>query len=248
MGGTKRRPLEQWQIDDAARLRALFEAKAGMSQEKFGQAYGIGSQGAVWQYLEGRIPLNLEVALKFADGLKVDVHEISPSLAHLLKPMFLRGGGVAESEKGRYNVSTGPEIKGKVPLISWVQAGAWSTAVDNLHPGDAEEWIPTTVPIHQHTYALRVKGDSMTNPAGDPSFPDGSIIIVEPDAIGDAERMLNQFVIVKRTADDEATFKQLVKDAGRYYLKPLNPRYPMLELREDDVFCGVVRERVMRFF
>lgn len=147
------------------------------------------------------------------------------------------------------NTEDGPPSRGKVPLISWVQAGHFAAAIDHLHPGDGEEWIDTSVPIHDHTYALRVRGDSMTNPSGfGTSFPNGTIIVVEPDAIGSPDQMLNQFVIVKRSLDDEATFKQLVKDGGRYYLKPLNPQYPMLELREDDVFCGVVREKVERFF
>lgn len=158
------------------------------------------------------------------------------------------GADSIESPKSHYNVTQDADSVGKVPVISWVNAGQWSTTVDNFHPGDADEWAKTTVPIRQHTYALRVRGDSMTNPAGDPTFPDGSVIVVEPEAIGDLARMVNQFVIVKRATDDEVTFKQLVKDAGRYYLKPLNPRYPILELLENDTFCGVVRERVVRFF
>jgi SOS-response transcriptional repressor LexA len=181
-----------------------------------------------------RIEIALEKPRGWMDALRYQAKQRGDA------PMFSRQGGA--------NYDIGPEIKGKVPLISWVQAGSWSSAVDNLHPGDAEEWVETTVPIHQHTYALRVRGDSMTNPAGDPSFPDGAIIVVEPNAIGEAETMLGQYVIVKRTAEDEATFKQLVKDAGRYFLKPLNPRYPMLELNQEDAFCGVVRERVVRFF
>lgn len=146
------------------------------------------------------------------------------------------------------NTELGPEIQGKVPLISWVQAGSWQQVIDNLQPGDADEWVPTSVPIHKHTYALRVRGDSMTNPNGDPSFPHGSIIIVEPDAIDSPDKLVGSFVIVKRAGDDEATFKKLVRDAGRYYLMPLNPQYPRLELQEGDVFCGVVRAREMRFF
>lgn len=149
---------------------------------------------------------------------------------------------------GVANTGVGPDRGGRVPLISWVQAGAFATVVDNLHPGDAEEWIETTVPVHQHTYALRVYGDWMTNPAGDPTFPEGSIIVVEPDAIGSAAEMVGRFVIVKRNGDGEATFKQLVKDGGELFLRPLNPQYPMLKLRETDQICGVVREKVMRFF
>lgn len=34
--------------------------------------------------------------------------------------------------------SPGPDFKGRLPLISWVQAGRWSEIVDTFHPGDAE--------------------------------------------------------------------------------------------------------------
>lgn len=147
------------------------------------------------------------------------------------------------------NTDDGPPNRGKVPLISWVQAGAFAAVIDHLHPGQGEDWVDTCVPIHAHTYALRVRGDSMTSPSGTgTSFPHGTIIVVEPDAVGSLDQMVNQFVIVKRSLDDEATFKQLVRDGGQYYLKPLNPQYPILTLREDDTFCGVVREKIERFF
>lgn len=149
------------------------------------------------------------------------------------------------------NTYAGPDVN-KVPLISWVQAGNFAAVVDNLQPGDAEEWIPTTVPVRRHTYALRVRGESMTNPNGEPTFPSGCVIIVEPDAIDTLDKLasspVSSFVIVKRMGDDEATFKQLVRDNGKYYLKPLNPQYPMIELREGDVLCGVVRDKPNRLF
>jgi hypothetical protein len=37
--------------------------------------------------------------------------------------------------------------------------------------------------------------------------------------------------------------KKLVRDGSRFYLRPLNPQYPMLGPQEGDVFCGVVREK-----
>ena len=145
------------------------------------------------------------------------------------------------------NLDPGPDLKGRVPLISWVQAGSWNSVVDNFHPGQADEWIETTVPVRRHTYALRVKGDSMTNPSGGtPSFPHGIIIIVEPEV----EAIPGAFVVVvvRQNDDEECTFKQLVKDAGVFFLKPLNPAYPLMRLAEDAVICGVVREATMRFF
>ena len=68
---------------DADRLRLLYEQRVptDMSQAKFGETYGIGSQGMVWQYLNGRAPLNYEAAAKFARGLRCTIADINPELA-----------------------------------------------------------------------------------------------------------------------------------------------------------------------
>ncbi len=53
------------------------------------------------------------------------------------------GGMLAAAEPlAAYNVRPGPDIQGLVPLISWVQAGAWDHVIDNFSPGDAEDWLP----------------------------------------------------------------------------------------------------------
>lgn len=71
------------QSAEAARLRALFNEKKGrdISQEEFGARYEIGSQGMIWQYLNGRRPLNLKAAIGFARGLGVPLEEVSPEIA-----------------------------------------------------------------------------------------------------------------------------------------------------------------------
>lgn len=81
----KRKELEAWQVEDAARLKELFDERwQGASQEKFANDFGIGTQGAVWQYLAGKIPLNMDALLKFCRGLKARAEEISPTLAKRL--------------------------------------------------------------------------------------------------------------------------------------------------------------------
>lgn len=45
-----------------------------------------------------------------------------------------------------------------LPLISFVQAGGWCAVVDNLQPGDAEDWVPYPGRIGPHAFALRVNG------------------------------------------------------------------------------------------
>lgn len=81
MEKTRRKPLEPWQREDAERLKALYDARGREAQEKFGARHGLGSQALVWQYLNGYIPLNLKVAIKFAVGLNCKVADFSPTLA-----------------------------------------------------------------------------------------------------------------------------------------------------------------------
>lgn len=91
---------ERWG-DAHIQLKRLYETKvpAGMSQEEFGQRYGIGTQGMVSQYLNGTRPLNFEAAAKFAKGLGVTIAEISPSMAKALRaeilPMLGKAAAIA---------------------------------------------------------------------------------------------------------------------------------------------------------
>jgi SOS-response transcriptional repressor LexA len=120
------------------------------------------------------------------------------------------------------NVSPGPEIRGMVPVISWVRAGSWDEAHDPLQPGDGDEWLPCPVRHSKHTYALRVDGDSMTAMSGR-SYPEDCIIFVDPEqrACVPGDR-----VIAKLNGDSKVTFKQLASDGGRLYLRPLNQLHP----------------------
>lgn len=135
------------------------------------------------------------------------------------------------------NVSVGPVLHGVVPLLSDVQAGMYKEFIDNYHPGDGGmELIPTSVPIKAHTFALRVTGDSM-----EPEFREGMIIIIEPEM----DPQPGDYVIAKN-GGEETTFKQLAKDGADWYLKPLNPRYPIKPLGDCRII-GVVRAVEKRY-
>lgn len=86
-------PLSREQRLDADRLKAIYASKKrslSLTQESLAAACGWESQGTVSQYLNGKIPLNKDAAVKFARHLKVKVEEFSPQLARdlaeLLKP------------------------------------------------------------------------------------------------------------------------------------------------------------------
>ena len=120
------------------------------------------------------------------------------------------------------NVSSAPDIKGKIPLISYVQAGAWNEAVDIYEPGYAERWLPFLKTNGERTFALRVEGDSMTAPYGK-SYPHSCIVFINPDQ---RNPVSGARIIAKLEGSNLVTFKVFIEDAGRRWLKPLNPQHP----------------------
>jgi SOS-response transcriptional repressor LexA len=123
----------------------------------------------------------------------------------------LRHGGKVT----RSNIATGPEIKGKFPLISWVAAGAWHD-ITEIHPSEAPLY-PCPVKCSEHTFVLRVQGISM-----EPLFRDGDLIFIDPEA----EWRHGSYVVARLDDQNEATFKQLIIESGQKYLKPLNKDWP----------------------
>lgn len=113
------------------------------------------------------------------------------------------------------NVTEGPEIKGRYPLISWVAAGSWSDITEL--PLDDATFYPCPVSCSERTFVLRVQGVSM-----EPTFRDGDLIFIDPAA----EARHGSYVVARLEDDNEATFKQLIIETGQKYLKPVNPHWP----------------------
>jgi SOS-response transcriptional repressor LexA len=136
------------------------------------------------------------------------------------------------------NLEGGVEVVGSVPLVSWVQAGDWSSIMDNFQPGDAEDWLPCPVRHGKHTIALKVKGDSMLAPGERHSYSDGDIIFVDPGR--DAKH--GDRVVVRLEENTAATFKQLIIEDDRRQLKALNPDWKprYIEIDSNATMVGVV--------
>jgi len=118
------------------------------------------------------------------------------------------------------------------PLVSWAQACKVGTS-RAFEQRDAEEILPCPIQCSQGTFILRVKGASM-----EPKFYNGDRIFVDPEVAAES----GKYVIVKLEDSGEATFKQLIIEGGRKYLKALNPDWPerIVELDDSAVICGAV--------
>lgn len=143
-----------------------------------------------------------------------------------------------EEFKPRYsNVSVPIPLTGKlIPVISWVQAGTW-TSTETIPSGTQfEEWLPPNPKCGKHGYGLEVVGESML-----PDFRPGDKIYVNPDfQISDLKTC--DLVIVACDGETEATFKKLIVESNAMYLEPLNPKWheKIMELREGCKLVGKV--------
>ena len=95
-----------------------------------------------------------------------------------------------------------------------------------------EEQLMTEACADAEPYALMVLGDQML-----PEFEEGWIIIVDPSATARD----GSFVVAE--ARDDLWFRQLVKHAEGWMLKPLNPIHENIPI--DDLSCikGVVVQK-----
>jgi SOS-response transcriptional repressor LexA len=128
----------------------------------------------------------------------------------------------------------------KVPVISLMAAGQWN---ESTQSPQSSEWRITTANVSHRAFAVKVEGDSMTNPYGTPSIPHGSIVIIDPDR----EAINGKIVVAKLPDSDEAVLKKLVVDGPNQYLKPLNPNYEMIKINDTCRIIGVVVQMVVDF-
>jgi SOS-response transcriptional repressor LexA len=142
-----------------------------------------------------------------------------------ITPAQMRGEalmlGVAETPT-RYNVTQGPAHRGQVPLVSWIRAGIWSDSGEPSPDTETQKWYPCPVAHSPRTFVLRVRGDSMFNPHGEKSFREGDLVFVDQER----EAVHRSLVVVRLDDSKEATFKQLIIEGDRRYLKALNPGWP----------------------
>lgn len=129
-----------------------------------------------------------------------------------------------------------PVVTGRpVKLLGLVQAG---------FPSPAEEETVDLISIDEYlisnpqaTYLLKVDGDSMINAGIRP----GDLVLVQRDLEprnGD---------IVVASVDKEWTLKYFERRSGRIALRAANPKYPLIEPKEELVIAGVVIANVRKY-
>jgi SOS-response transcriptional repressor LexA len=187
--------------------------------------------------------------------IKSDSHQkrnIGDDLARTVEKTFNKPHGWMDSRHGinepsqKYNANKGtdfaPEMFGinnaelretiirSVPVLNAKQI---------IYGTEHQEKVPTILTNMGTVTAFGyvMQGESMVNPAGWPSIPPGSIIIVEPTI----EAMPDKIIAV-RDDNENVMIKKLVKDGENLLLMSLNPQYPAINLTNKHTCLGTITQ------
>jgi transcriptional regulator with XRE-family HTH domain len=212
-------PLNASQLQDADRLVTLFkewqasQRASGLpsSQEAAAHLLGFG-QSALSQYLKGRIPLNVDVLVKFAHFLDCTPADISGDLAKKIQVI----AGAAENDPNAefvtvrrvdVRLSAG---KGNV-VLSEDEKSRLSFRADFLASAGAGA---------EHSVSVSVDGQSM-----EPTLPDKSIILINVKA----KSIVNGKIYAFR-CDGKLLVKRLHKKGAEIVAKSDNPDFEDIDI------------------
>lgn len=202
----------------------------GISQRALADKCGWGAS-RIGNYEAGVRSVNLEDAEILAKNLEIQPFQILFDEAEIARQINI------------HRIDVQPRYTQGFPVLSSVQAGAWTEADEPCLKGDMGECYKTTERTSDKCFWLKVQGDSMTSPAGI-SFPEETLVLVDTER----EPLNGSLVVAKLTEVNEATFKKLVIDAGQQFLKPLNSAYPPLLINDDCKIIGVIVDAKMKLF
>ncbi len=134
---------------------------------------------------------------------------------------------------------------GRVPILSYVQAGNWREMCEQATGFDGNvEYVTASVDIGPRGFGLWLRGNSMT-----PQFNEGDLVIVDPDE----QPRPGDFVVAKN-GSEEATFKKYrprgIDENGQevFELVPLNDDYPPMhsDRQHIEIIGVMVEHRIFR--
>lgn len=198
------------------RLRKSWDEKKkqlGLTQESAASIMGWSGQASVYQYLSGKIALNMDATIKFCNLLAISPFDVYPELFSSLE-------NIIESKQA--------EQRG-APLIDLIQAGVWSDVNDPYEMGDGSEQIAVDSDSSVDFF-FTINGESMT-----PEFNQGDKVGIDTSI----RPSPGDFVVAKLEKEEKATFKKYrdrgVDEQGNriFDLIPLNEDYPTYAINKD---------------
>lgn len=107
------------------------------------------------------------------------------------------------------------------PVISWEQAAGVTHLQDLSRLVSEEKPLPAPARAGRRSFYLKVRGMANYNASGAPSLAEGEMVCIDPDAApGDRK------LVLYRLNGQGPEIRQYVIEAGKTYLRALNPAWP----------------------
>jgi len=121
-----------------------------------------------------------------------------------------------------------------VPLVGEVAAGRPILAVEHIEDRlpVRQDWLP----VHERSFFLRVRGDSMAE-----GIQAGDLVLVDPEV------HVHRAEIVVAMIEDEATVKRFYPEADRVLLRSDNPAYADIVVSRDFRVVGRVSALIRQY-
>jgi phage repressor protein C with HTH and peptisase S24 domain len=205
---------------EAKALSALWDdarkAQRIPPQAEAGSKYNIGGQGAVWQYLNGRRPLNLKAARGFAAALGVSIADFSVRLAE-------------EADKiAKFATPSDDEYLSIPQMNGYVYGGSGHPAGHEEIIGQLKfraDFLRECGVTQSNGRIIKVRGNSMF-----PRIPDGSVVLVKTS---DQEPVSGDIFAIAHPSLGPI-IKRLRMANGLWYADSENPDHQPIPMQEEN--------------
>lgn len=123
----------------------------------------------------------------------------------------------------------------RVPIVPWALAAEWVKNPDPRRLPAGTAWVMPPDSPSGRVFAMTVRDEGMQAPTGI-SFPPGYTIFVDPAR----KPVANDFLVAHLGDQAAPVFKKLTLDGSAYYLRALNPQFPMVQVGDTFESIGVV--------
>jgi hypothetical protein len=242
MATMNRRPLTPEEQEEARRLTSFWEEfrekTPGATQSWLAAASGLGTQGAVSQYLRGVIPLNTHALLSLCRVIDADPYYVSPRLMNRItgvrdklegdpqhaEAVSFYGHGPRRPASSRVKVSVSdpgdPRFtfipKVRLQLTAGITGFAVEPEFDNDEPALSAvptDWVVQRGYSPSSLIAIHVRGESM-----EPTFYAGDLVVLNT-----ADTQPVDGGVYAINYEGEPVVKRMSRDAGQWWLTSDNP-------------------------
>lgn len=240
---SKRAVVTEEHLEEARNLKAIWDEVRPCTQAEFGEAYDIGSQSAVGNFLSGRSALSMKAAIGFSRGLGVPISHFSPRLAR-------EASALAHLADDAPALEPPPRPRPRAGLAHIPVMEIAPSAGPGTEPADitvVQDYLEVTAewarahlgPDLKRFRVLPIHGDSMS-----PTINDGDLVFVDTGITefcteGIYVIIWHDRLLIKRLCVDFATQKIEIRSDNREL-------YGSQYVSADEVsrlhICGLVRQ------